>query len=594
MFTLILEINWGNQQLGYEVALRIEKNGKLIERILGKLPPDEDVVNKHYSWESTYRDRGFGSYRRPQPIEAEPTNISIVDLSQDLKNSINDWLHPSRDSEFREIRDKLVGILDNYDPIQLIIQTDDIHHWRYHWHLWDILKPDKEVEVTLSLSNYGVKNKKIKPRQQVRILVILGDSTGIDNEKDLKIINEKIPNAYIKSLRNPTKKEVINCLWDKESWDILFFAGHSFSQEKDGQGYFYISETEKLTIEELKQSLNHAIKGALKLAIFNSCDGSALARALAGLQIPATIVMKERVPDLVAQNFLEYFLDAFVKKGKPLSASLHEARARLSEELDNEHPCASWLPQLSRNPVETELTWQKLLGQPSHSGENTQISTVSQYKIKATILLITGCIITYTSCIVMSDVFNQIGGFYLNKGDLSSARFYFNLAFYLNHNNPKALNNQGLVDQILGEDEQARQKFRDSKIAGDPAGCNNEVYDKITNGEYEKAKRLLPVCLSQATTKIGKSYIFKNWGLLNLKQNQLDEAENNFRAAIIFKPTQAAAHCLLGQILEAKGNKQDSLTQWSYCQKYTQDSLSEERDWKIQAEQRIAAIWSKS
>ncbi|PZO11377.1 MAG: hypothetical protein DCF25_19485 [Leptolyngbya foveolarum] len=53
----------------------------------------------------------------------------------------------------------------------------------------------------------------------------------------------------------------------------------------------------------------------LTLAIFNSCDGLGLAKylsqAIAPISVPYIIVMREAVPDAVAQTFLKYFLAAF-------------------------------------------------------------------------------------------------------------------------------------------------------------------------------------------------------------------------------------------------------------------------------------------
>lgn len=45
------------------------------------------------------------------------------------------------------------------------------------------------------------------------------------------------------------------------------------------------------------------------IAIFNSCDGLGLAQELADLHIPQMIVIKEPVPDKLAQEFLKYFLN---------------------------------------------------------------------------------------------------------------------------------------------------------------------------------------------------------------------------------------------------------------------------------------------
>jgi branched-chain amino acid transport system substrate-binding protein len=145
-------------------------------------------------------------------------------------------------------------------------------------------------------------------------------------------------------------------LW-QEKWDIIFFAGHSNSEPNGQDGRIYINDTESLTIDELSNGLRNAIKNGLKLAIFNSCDGMGLARSLFKLNIPQVIVMRERVPDLVAQEFLRYFLIDFAA-GTSLYQSVRRARERL-QGLQNKYPCATWLPIICQNPAETPLTWRR-------------------------------------------------------------------------------------------------------------------------------------------------------------------------------------------------------------------------------------------
>jgi hypothetical protein len=92
----------------------------------------------------------------------------------------------------------------------------------------------------------------------------------------------------------------------------LFFAGHS--ETDNNQGKIWINKTQYLTIEDLKYGLRKAIRSGLQLAIFNSCDGLGLGFDLAELNIPQIIVMREPIPDAVAQEFLKYFLTLMLWK----------------------------------------------------------------------------------------------------------------------------------------------------------------------------------------------------------------------------------------------------------------------------------------
>ncbi len=146
-------------------------------------------------------------------------------------------------------------------------------------------------------------------------------------------------------------------MWNHD-WDILFFAGHSASFADGDVGEIYLNQTESLTISQLKNALNTAISKGLNIAIFNSCDGIGLARNLAELNIPQMIVMRTNVPDFVAQEFLKNFLVAFADD-KPFYLAVREARERL-QGLEDDFPCASWLPVIYQNPTTVPVTWQEL------------------------------------------------------------------------------------------------------------------------------------------------------------------------------------------------------------------------------------------
>jgi len=349
-----LKIVNGDFEQGFQVILRIGEDGSsTTTEINGWLPPAPQLPQLCSNCYSSYRSY---SQRALEAPPAQVTNFSMRDSAQELEDAINNWLNSS-DIQFRPFRDKLLKHLQTNEPIRFIIQTDNIELWQLPWHLWDVFQKFK-VEVNISPSEYEIDfPPAAKPRNQVRILVILGNDSGINIERDLASLQQELPHAYIRTLKNPQKSQLSGELWEQE-WDILFFAGHSSTQE-NLQGKFSINQQESLTIEELRFALTDAIEHGLKLAIFNSCDGLGLARELATLQMPATIVMRERVPDEVAQKFLLYFLKAFANKGKSLSTAVWEARARL-QELEDTYPCASWLPMVCQNPAQVPPTWEEL------------------------------------------------------------------------------------------------------------------------------------------------------------------------------------------------------------------------------------------
>ena len=110
-----------------------------------------------------------------------------------------------------------------------------------------------------------------------------------------------------------------------------------------------------LSLDALEFLLTRAVDKGLKLAIFNSCDGLNIARFLADkVKIPASIVMRQPVPDQIAGQFLLDFLTQF-SQGIPLYRSVRLARERLPAHHD--FPAADWLPTLCVNPNQPELIW---------------------------------------------------------------------------------------------------------------------------------------------------------------------------------------------------------------------------------------------
>ena len=285
--------------------------------------------------------------------EANLTNFSeieLIDLCELFSQRINAWLGST---EFRKIEQQLRTHLKPTEEISFIIETDDNLLRRLPWHLWDFFNDYPKAEVALSSVEYQKPNKLPANdlRRQVKILAILGNSKGIDINQDRAFLEKLSNRAKIQFLVEPNTSQLNEQLW-QQGWDILFFAGHSCSKEK---GLLQINQTDTINLEQLRYALKQAISRGLKLAIFNSCDGLKLAQLLQDLHIPQVIVMREPVPDFVAQEFLKYFLDGF-SSGKSLYAAVRSARERL-QGLEKDYPCASWLPVIFQNPAEPPMIW---------------------------------------------------------------------------------------------------------------------------------------------------------------------------------------------------------------------------------------------
>ncbi|MBP0018166.1 MAG: PD40 domain-containing protein [Cyanobacteria bacterium SBLK] len=276
--------------------------------------------------------------------------------SKQLKSNIKNWLSSSTNTKFQRLRETLSSRLDDSDDIFIFLQTDNEILKKLPWQEWDLLS-DRFTKSELVLSppeiNFVLKERTQRKYKKIRILSILGDRTGIDLKEDRKII-ENLPYATAKILVEPDRQQFSNELWDKD-WDILFFAGHSKSKRESG--VINLNPNDRLPIAELKNSLRKVADRGLQLAIFNSCDGLKLAEYLAELKIPQIIVMREPIPDTVAQLFLKYFLQVY-SRGESLYFAVRQARSRL-EAIEKETPGATWIPIIYQNFIQEPLIWPK-------------------------------------------------------------------------------------------------------------------------------------------------------------------------------------------------------------------------------------------
>lgn len=353
---IIIKLGEGSFESGFSVTLQIGEEAKRPSlEIAGKLPATSEIPQYYHNWAASYRQLGLRS--RLEAATAQITNVSKLETcdkcAQELSNSLNRWLAAE---SFRPIREKLLERLMPVDQIRIIIQTENTILRRLPWHLWDLCDRYPQAEIALGAPIYDYLEQQSTPHSQVRILAILGNSTGINTKTD-RLLLEQLPNSQINFLVEPQRQKLTDEIW-KQGWDILFFAGHSSSQPNFETGQIYINQTDSLTIDQLRYALKKAVERGLKIAIFNSCDGLGLAQNLADLQIPQIIVMRLPVPDQVAQAFLKYFLESF-SQGESFYLSVRQAREQL-QGWEDQFPCATWLPMIFQNPAIMPPTWQEL------------------------------------------------------------------------------------------------------------------------------------------------------------------------------------------------------------------------------------------
>ncbi|UKO98745.1 nSTAND1 domain-containing NTPase [Nostoc sp. UHCC 0870] len=344
---------------GFRVSLEIGEDGSYPDVELNdnalKLPSLPTLPHIYQEWSNSYRS--LDGYRI-KPKKNQITNVKFQALKQEchaqtdiLKQKFITWLQAE---SFRTIKEVCLTHLNITDEVRVIIRTNETQQRKLPWHLWDLFESYLHAEVAFSSLSSQRFQKSL--RLNTRILIILGNSEGINVKEDEKLLKKYCQAAEIVVLAEPTPAELNQYLWDDTGWDMIFFSGHS--RTESAKGRIFLNRTDSLTMDELRYGLQTAVTKGLQLAFFNSCDGLGIAAELESLHIPQIIVMREPVPDKVANQFLKYFLEEFTK-GKSFYKSVNIARKKL-QGLETEYPCASWLPVIVQNLLSTPPTWQSM------------------------------------------------------------------------------------------------------------------------------------------------------------------------------------------------------------------------------------------
>ena len=368
---VVLKFN-GDIQHGCQLRLEIGSDGaRPSTELLGELPPDPELERRLSQWQQIYRRLDTSSVNsriHPQQIVYNGSVNRIENCRKSalqLQQQMTYWLESS---SFLRLDRRLREALSTNESIRVLIRTQDPQLRRLPWHLWDFIERYSKSETGLSSTvseQVEIEPQAASARPKIKVLAILGNSLNIDVQADKQFL-DALPKAEVTFLVEPSRQDIDNQLWDQE-WDVLFFAGHSATE--GDRGFIHINPREKITLEELKYGLKRAIAKGLKIAIFNSCDGLGLAQTLETLHIPQMILMREPVPNLVAQEFLKRFLSAY-SGGKSLYLSVREAKERLHS-MEDRFPCASWLPTIVQNSAQIPPSYQELVNGVTHN--NSQL-----------------------------------------------------------------------------------------------------------------------------------------------------------------------------------------------------------------------------
>ena len=230
----------------------------------------------------------------------------------------------------------------------------------------------------------------------------------------------------------------------------------------------------------------------------------------------------------------------------------------------------------------------------------------TEAKFGLTLVLLGGIIGLWCSLPAIADFYNRRGlDFYYGR-HLRQAEKHYQQAIALDVDHAEAHYNLGLVYEDWLRLDEAKKVYQVAASQGLVEAHNNLARLLIQSEDYQEAVLLLQGGLllrkRQAILPEDEFNLYKNLGWARLSQGYLQDAKYALDKAIDIDNTKknpqngAAAHCLLGQVLEKQNKADESIPQWQECCQKGLDRLQrrrtpipEEDQWLHQAHQRLKA-----
>ncbi|MUG93447.1 CHASE2 domain-containing protein [Scytonema sp. UIC 10036] len=348
----LFELTWGTAQ-----------------RLSAKIPYPENLTFLYQEWQRTYlsfyktslrgRIANSGTLQTP----TLDWHAKLVQAEAKFLSEFHNWL---RSSELYEIRSAItqVSLLSaNFQStnINLFLTCDALELAHLPWESWEIC-----TELVFSSSKINIVRSPINIHRSVakqnnirhgksRVLVILGDDTGLNFEAEKKAIQKLKRIVEIKFVGwqpekniDELKSELKEAITSELGWDILLFAGHSNETALTG-GEISIAPNTTLSMSEIIPLLNKALEKGLQFALFNSCNGLSIANTLIDLGLSQVAIMREPIHNKVASDFLLHFLQILAQY-KDVQEALTSACQHLKLEENLTYPSAYLIPSLFLHP----------------------------------------------------------------------------------------------------------------------------------------------------------------------------------------------------------------------------------------------------
>ncbi|MEO0888555.1 MAG: hypothetical protein AAFY54_21900, partial [Cyanobacteria bacterium J06648_10] len=137
--------------------------------------------------------------------------------ARQLKLAINQWLDSPR---FRPLKEQLLEQLQPTDSIRVFWQTSDPLLRQLPLQMWRWFDRYSKAELIVTGATYRHQHSTGQSPNEIRILSVLGDRTGLDVTTDQSLL-AALPDVSLTLLDAPSAQQVTDQLWDNP-WDILF------------------------------------------------------------------------------------------------------------------------------------------------------------------------------------------------------------------------------------------------------------------------------------------------------------------------------------------------------------------------------------
>jgi hypothetical protein len=354
------------------------------QQITAQLAYPETLTQLYETWQHCYLDfyQTIGStsvrgrVKSSGTLSAAPIDhrAKLVAAEAAFLAEFYDWL---KSRELLDLRSQIAKIAqdtaqeiaqdrlapDKSEYLNLFLTCEPLALARFPWETWEILGEFGQRSVLRMIRTPA--NLRHRPTGKgrsgkMRILVILGDETGLSFQAETKALKslERLAEVQFEGWRvgettAGLKERIANRLTETAGWDILFFAGHSNESVLTG-GELAIAPQTSIFLNEIKPQLLKAKDNGLQFAIFNSCKGLDLANTLLDLGLSQVAIMREPIHNSVAQEFLIQFIQSLVKQSNNQSNTVQDSILTACEYLKLErnltYPSSYFVPSFFCHP----------------------------------------------------------------------------------------------------------------------------------------------------------------------------------------------------------------------------------------------------